>query len=76
MRYGYTDVYNAVLDANKLLVDQGLNYRIQTEDTYNFISLQSKDILTNKVTILFEGLTRDEAYYWLEGLNTGLLNKK
>jgi len=76
MRFNYIDVYKAAQDANKLLKEQKSDEIIETTDTFNYISIKSINKKTKQEVILREGLNRDEAFYWIEGLNTGLLNNK
>lgn len=75
MRYNYIDIWKAKNNANELLEQQGSHNRFETNDNFNNITATVEDQHTKEVNIVFENLSRDEAYYWFAGFNAGLMNK-
>ena len=69
------DLYHATCDANKLLKENESDSEIICDDQRAYIHIYSVDLKTQEMITHAEGLTRDEAYNWLCGFNTGILNK-
>jgi hypothetical protein len=74
MRFTYVELFNAVRDANELLKKQKSNFELKVLEIRGYIVIQSINKKTKEVIELQNGLTKDEAFLWVEGHNTALIN--
>lgn len=73
--FNYVDVCNAVNTANTLLEEKGSLDRFKIEQHFKLITITVQNIQTQEENLVFEHIYRTEAYYWLAGFNSGLMNK-
>jgi hypothetical protein len=73
MRYTPTDNIKIAKTNNELLITAGIKEKLVLYFNYDYISIVCIDKSTGNENILFESITRDESYLWLEGFNQGML---
>jgi hypothetical protein len=69
MKYSQLEVKTAIDDANDLLA-RGSDYEIICAFTYDRVSIQSRVKSTDRLSLIFEHRTVDEAFCFMQGLNT------
>ena len=75
MKYDFSDLRKAEIDANEQLKLLGSTDELILTQHFSVIRISCINSITEHHEIIHDAMSRDEAYCWLEGFNTALLNK-
>ena len=72
MKYNQRDIVDAIDDANELLNNRS-DYEIIYDFSYSRVSILSRLKSTNRLSLILEHRTIDEAFCFMQGLNTAAM---
>ena len=77
MRHDHSEIFDIVKAANELLDKHNINEQLVCEDEdLRYFTLTAVNKSSQDKERLFQELTRNQAFKWMEGFMTALLNKR